>query len=151
MTTEELRAQFLLWRGVRTPCNRCGGSGVRGYANGATWRGGAGVSVVTRDVCDLCWGSGDADRPFENRKAREDAVKTEVERRAADLFTRACGVGFIRDRRPGSGELAGELERMSKGRKPRAAGFYETCARLAAVLRRAATEPVAPEPEVPAR
>lgn len=54
--------QLLEWRGVETPCKRCGGSGRVGYANTATWRGGIGGSMMTADVCNGCWGTGDEHR-----------------------------------------------------------------------------------------
>ena len=54
---------MLDWRGVGVPCATCGGEGRIGYANTATWRGGGGGCAMTVDVCDACWGSGDAERP----------------------------------------------------------------------------------------
>lgn len=51
-------------RGVEVPCVACRGSGVRWYASTATWRGGIGGSAMTQDVCDRCWGSGDANRAW---------------------------------------------------------------------------------------
>ena len=57
------RESFLLWRGVDgEPCDRCSGSGTRSYGSTATWHGGAGGQMVTLDVCDCCWGSGDLER-----------------------------------------------------------------------------------------
>jgi len=53
---------MLDWRGVETPCKRCGGSGRIAYGNTATWRGGVGGSMMTADVCNGCWGSGDEHR-----------------------------------------------------------------------------------------
>lgn len=63
-----LRA-MLEWRGVVTPCAVCSGSGRRGYANTSTWRRGIGGQMLTDDVCDSCWGSGDAERPGANLRA----------------------------------------------------------------------------------
>lgn len=148
MTENELRERCLQWRHVRTPCARCEGSGVLGYANGATWRGGAGGASITYDVCNLCWGSGDSTRPFENRKAREKSIRDEVQRRAADLLAKSMGSG-LSTLRPGLLMLAGELERLGRGRKPRPLGYYASCTRLAALLRdMAAPEPpVLPAPE----
>lgn len=62
---------MLLWRGIDrergdVPCTRCGGSGVSAYGDSSTWRGGIGGQVITWDVCDQCWGSGRADRPWTN-------------------------------------------------------------------------------------
>lgn len=86
-----LRA-MLEWRGVVTPCAVCSGSGRRGYANTSTWRGGSGGQMLTDDVCDSCWGSGDAERPGANlrklasRSADTDkAVAAAMEARAKEL------------------------------------------------------------------
>lgn len=44
-------------------CSRCGGSGVRMYGSGRTWRtSGMGTASCTDDVCDLCWGTGRKDK-----------------------------------------------------------------------------------------
>ena len=88
---ESLPQRMLDWRGVETPCKRCGGSGRIGYGNTATWRGGIGGSMMTADVCSGCWGSGDEHRKgvdlrkvsFEDTRAlrvelaeaREDAAR----------------------------------------------------------------------------
>jgi len=67
MTSEdrdELFAEFMALRGVKTPCDRCSGFGVTTYANTATWRGGIGGSAMTQGICNKCWGSGDSDRPW---------------------------------------------------------------------------------------
>lgn len=63
---DEARAQtresFLSWRGVETPCSRCDGAGVRVYADSSTWRRKPAGQALTTDVCDACWGTGDANR-----------------------------------------------------------------------------------------
>lgn len=64
-----LLSRFLAWRGLAedaTPCKACGGGGSRAYGSSATWHGGAGGQTVTNDVCDKCWGSGDAASPWFN-------------------------------------------------------------------------------------
>jgi hypothetical protein len=90
-----LRA-MLEWRGVVTPCAVCSGSGRRGYANTSTWRGGSGGQMLTDDVCDSCWGSGDAERPGANlrklasRSADTDkAVAAALEARAKQIDAKA--------------------------------------------------------------
>lgn len=51
--------------GSGNPCPTCGGNGVRLYGNGATWHTGmVGVASMTPDLCDSCWGSGDAGHHF---------------------------------------------------------------------------------------
>lgn len=57
---------MLEMRGIETPCAQCGGTGTRSYANSSTWRGGAGGQSITHDVCDACWGTGDAHRTGAN-------------------------------------------------------------------------------------
>ncbi len=54
--------------GNATPCEPCHGLGVRAYGSTATWRGGAGGMAITSDVCDRCWGSGNADRPWPSHR-----------------------------------------------------------------------------------
>jgi len=81
----EERARALENRGIETPCSRCGGSGVRAYANTATWNRGVGGNMITSDVCDHCWGSGDEHRKWVNLRdkqadlARERARLSELE------------------------------------------------------------------------
>lgn len=53
------------------PCARCTGLGSRTYGSTTTWRGGIGGQAMKPDVCDKCWGSGDAMRPGVNLKALE--------------------------------------------------------------------------------
>ena len=48
------------------PCKRCGGRGRRAYGSTSTWSGGIGGQMITGDVCDSCWGTGDATRKGAN-------------------------------------------------------------------------------------
>ena len=76
----EIYKKFLQWRNIDTPCVSCGGSGVKMYGNTTTWRGGIGGQIMTSDVCDVCWGSGDADRHWINlRTVRIDLEKRKTE------------------------------------------------------------------------
>lgn len=59
---EAWRRWALEWRGIDAPCTACGGAGQRAYASTATWQGGIGGAAITSDVCDRCWGTGDAHR-----------------------------------------------------------------------------------------
>lgn len=65
---------FLKERNVGTPCSACHGMGVKWYSSGATWHGGMGTASCEKDVCDTCWGSGDAEKHWldlrENAKER---------------------------------------------------------------------------------
>ena len=72
--------EMLLWRGIDReggdiPCKACGGAGVRAYGDTTTWRGGIGGQRITRDVCNKCWGSGNAEKPF----ARKVWIVHEIE------------------------------------------------------------------------
>lgn len=64
---EKLTASFLSWRHVDEPCTRCRGAGVLPYGDTSTWRrGGLAGQRITVDVCDQCWGTGDAHRTGAN-------------------------------------------------------------------------------------
>jgi hypothetical protein len=65
-------------RQIRSPCPTCKGLGRRHYSNGATWRGGVGTCSIEPDVCDSCWGSGDSERPFEDRRKLEAAYEQRI-------------------------------------------------------------------------
>jgi hypothetical protein len=52
-------------------CSECQGSGIKTYATSATWRGGSGGMTLTTDVCNTCWGSGDANRPWPSHREIE--------------------------------------------------------------------------------
>ena len=76
---DELRnsfyARFLNYRGltIEQACKHCAGSGVKNYGNTSIWRMGIGGQAITSDVCDVCWGSGNADEPWTNlRKLRKE-------------------------------------------------------------------------------
>lgn len=62
---------MLEWRGISVlngdvPCPECGGSGVKAYGDTSTWQKGIGGQMITSDVCDNCWGSGNAKQPWTN-------------------------------------------------------------------------------------
>lgn len=59
-------AKFLEYRGITTPCKKCNGTGSRLYPDITTWSHGIGGQLMTQDICDCCWGSGDADNPWTN-------------------------------------------------------------------------------------
>ena len=63
LTSDQLWELMLEWRNIEkdNACGTCGGSGVRAY------RGGAGGMMITEDVCDRCWGSGDQTRAWPGR------------------------------------------------------------------------------------
>ena len=72
------------WRFVRDPCSRCKGRGVHSYGSSAGWRGGVSCTMPLVDVCDLCWGTGDALRPGTNLRLMW-ARKQEAEARVVVL------------------------------------------------------------------
>lgn len=56
-----LPVQMTTWRGIEDladVCPSCSGSGVKMYGDSSTWRRRPAGQVCTRDVCDVCWGSG---------------------------------------------------------------------------------------------
>jgi hypothetical protein len=72
-------------------CDSCGGLGRRAYGSTSTWSGGAGGQMMTADVCDRCWGSGDVDLPGEDlrvvlRERRECKRMLDLLERAARML-----------------------------------------------------------------
>lgn len=70
---EIMHYQFLVWRGIslEDACSDCGGSGVKTYADASTWHNEEAqiaAQVVTKDICDVCWGSGNKNKPWLNLK-----------------------------------------------------------------------------------
>ena len=63
------------YRGVYHSCPECNGTGVKMYGNTTTWRKGIGGAAMTNGVCDRCWGSGDADRPWYSHRTYEEMVE----------------------------------------------------------------------------
>lgn len=83
---EELHAQrestwrdFIEQRGVETPCGKCSGLGVCAYGSTATWSGGIGGQAMTSGICDKCWGSGDATRPWLNLRTLRHKERALIE------------------------------------------------------------------------
>lgn len=72
---EAIAAAPKLYRGVKAPCPRCCGWGRRCYASTATWRGGMGGAMTTDDVCDACWGTGDAHNRGADLREMEAAIR----------------------------------------------------------------------------
>lgn len=57
---------MLMYRGIDPDevCKACSGLGVISYGNTSTWRRGVGGNMITMDVCNHCWGSGNANRKW---------------------------------------------------------------------------------------
>lgn len=114
-------------RGVRNPCPKCSGWGVRWYGSGSTWRGGMGTASCTQDVCGGdggCWGSGDADAPWPSW-AEERA---RVERGAAERLDAALGV--LPGARDALAEFLGLAVRAAERRDARSLGVCQARALL---------------------
>lgn len=56
-------------------CSKCDGIGRISYPSTTTWRGGIGGQMVTEDVCDRCWGSGDEERKGVDLRAMEAEIE----------------------------------------------------------------------------
>lgn len=117
------------------PCARCEGAGHRWYSDGGTWhKPGMATQSFKEDICDLCWGSGSSSSPWLNLREQEDDRDERIRVGAARLLAEAAGVAF-EHLRPAIGEIAVELERLSRGRKPRARSFESVCLSLSRHLR----------------
>lgn len=68
---ETCNDKMLSRRGLETAnlCRGCDGWGVKTYGTTSTWHD-AIISgqAMTDDVCDMCWGSGNADRPWPSHR-----------------------------------------------------------------------------------
>lgn len=103
-------------RGVEQPCERCSGLGRYHYAHGSTWRGGMGVCAFTWDVCDQCWGSGDANRPGADLRELEAARKAWDESQVLEYLGKRLGTYLpsIRKRLRRLAELSARESRRRK-------------------------------------
>ncbi|VVB53302.1 Uncharacterised protein [uncultured archaeon] len=71
LSRQELLDTLMAMKDIDVLCPKCQGWGSKTYSSTATWRGGIGGQVMTTDVCDKCWGSGDATKPWTDlRKLR---------------------------------------------------------------------------------
>lgn len=97
MTDEELRCRMLDWRGIQSgdECRTCDGSGRRIYGSSATWRGGMGGQMITCDVCDTCWGSGDRFRPGTDLRRLRNEESARAAAEAVDLLARSAGATLV--------------------------------------------------------
>lgn len=116
-------------------CAPCGGWGVKWYSSGATWRGGVGTTSSEQDVCNVCWGSGNTDRPWPNLKTLEADTAKLVQERALTLLVDAAGA-HSSVMQPAITELVLELQKFAKGRKPRPPFFVELCLSLIRTFKR---------------
>jgi uncharacterized protein YlxW (UPF0749 family) len=126
---EHMYDTMLQWRGIERengdePCRGCNGSGVRAYGNTTTWRGGVGGQVITSDVCDKCWGSGNSENVWVNLKSiarisRKEAelvdvcgqLRAEVERLRDQVNAKNSEIESLVDRLQESEDENGTLRR----------------------------------------
>lgn len=84
----------LRWRDVEDPCLACLGSGVRMYSNTSTWMGGMGGAMMTKGVCDSCWGSGDRYRQWADLRRLRNEEHERVAKRALSLLADSVGASL---------------------------------------------------------
>jgi len=125
---------LLALRHINTPCSRCKGTGGYWYGSTSTWRKGVGGCAMTWDVCDACWGSGDAARHWTDLRALQAGEDERVNDEVWSYFAHGIGAN-LRGMVPALEAIAGELERMSKGRKTRPEWFFDACKILGKRLR----------------
>lgn len=116
-------------------CGVCHGLGERMYSSTSTWRKGVGGQAGTQGICDQCWGSGRKDQPWEDLRTLRDRTQTAVAEGALTHLAGAAGT-TLAALHPAVQEIMAELERLSRGRKPRPPWFYEACVGLVKALRR---------------
>lgn len=127
---------MLRHRGVETPCEKCAGFGCYVYGSGATWRGGIGTASPCRDVCDSCWGSGNADAAWTDLRRLRDEEAGRVAAAAGELLAQRAGM-WLNVMTPAIEALCDELARLQRGRKARPSFFVEACAAVVRTLREA--------------
>lgn len=125
---------LLRYRGVETPCGSCSGLGVRMYSNGATWRGGMGTANMPLDICDACWGSGDADRHWLNLRTLEADIDARAHALAERRWAELLSVNAMATVRESVEIMAKALETLSRKRNTSFWGA-RACEYVASVLR----------------
>ncbi len=134
MTSDEAKRAFLRWRDVEDPCPGCDGSGVRLYPSTSTWRGGMGGSMMTSDVCDQCWGSGDAHKHWTDLRKLHHTEEQRAAERALSLLVGRAGANLLTCK-PAVIALVAELDRFAdQPRKQRPDWFREICRALARTI-----------------
>jgi hypothetical protein len=111
-------------------CKTCAGNGWRWYSNTSTWRRGMGGCAMTRDLCDSCWGSGDANQSWTNLQDWRDNDDQRIHEQALKLLAEAAGATFIVCQ-PAATEIVKELRKLARGRKARPQWFQNMCDALA--------------------
>lgn len=124
MTDSELHEKLLAWRGIELDdaCTKCSGSGKRSYGSTATWRGGMGGCMITSDVCDVCWGSGDRYHPGANLRQLRSEESARIAKAALTAVTDSVGAyterPVLRTKGGGAiGEVLLELDKLLDRRR----------------------------------
>lgn len=115
MTDDDVLDLLRTRRGVLAPCAKCYGWGVCFYSSTATWRGGMGGQAVTRDVCDLCWGSGDSVERGTDLRALAGKIRALEIESSRRWFSERSGAAMS-SMRPHMLAVASELDRMARKR-----------------------------------
>lgn len=125
---------------LRNVCSSCSGLGRKWYGNGGTWHPpGMATQGHQRDLCNVCWGSGDDREPFMNMRKFVDDKNEQVRSDGAKVLAGKARIPFA-SMRAGCEALAAELERLARGRKERPSGFEAMATILADELRKAKGE-----------
>jgi len=139
------QAEHVAWRSARIvhTCGRCGGTGYFMYSNSGLWRNMQGRIVMhafTPGVCDACWGSGDADRPWTDLRKLEQEHSEALAAASVEDLARAAGVKY-ESMRAATTSIADVLEQSMTPEalkaKGRPIGFRELTRHLATVIRNA--------------
>lgn len=115
--TEEWYRWALEWRCVDEPCKACGGAGNRAYGSTATWRGGIGGQAITSDVCDSCWGTGDAHRKGADLRVLMRQQMAWDADQCAQWLARQSGIGLGLFKESAA-HIVAALRKESRRRKP---------------------------------
>lgn len=121
-------------RSVESPCKRCDGLGVRAYSDTSTWSQGIGGQAITTDVCDACWGTGDAERSGANLRkmgAEIERLRADVERLTRERTEARDDLEeeshALLDAKKEVDALRAEVERLTPTRCPYVALLCATC------------------------
>jgi len=74
-TGEEFWEHMLERRGIEKVCKKCNGYGVYTYPSTSMWAGGIGGQMMTKGICDRCWGSGDEKKKWFNLRKLEGLMR----------------------------------------------------------------------------
>jgi len=74
-TGEIIQDILIQSRDIEKVCSSCLGWGIKAYGDTSTWGKGIGGQMMTSDVCDKCWGSGDESKPWKSWKELQSLTK----------------------------------------------------------------------------